>query len=50
MAEMDAIYRKTCRGLFGLAAADHTFKIGDAASSSHPFPTGVEMFADKVAE
>lgn len=31
-------------------AADHTFKFGHAAASTHLFQTGVEMFAEKVAE
>ena len=55
------MYRKSCGALFGLAAAlmmaavpaqsaEHTFKFGHAASSSHLVHTGVEMFAEKVAE
>jgi tripartite ATP-independent transporter DctP family solute receptor len=32
------------------SAADYTFKVGHAASSTHAFNTGVEMFAEAVAE
>lgn len=40
----------SCLLATGAQAADQMFKFGHAASSSHLFHTGLEMFAKKVAE
>ena len=39
-----------CMLTSAVQAADHTFKFGHAASSTHLFHTGLEMFAKKVAD